>query len=360
MTESKNFSNDRNYGIDLLRIIAMIMICTLHTLGQGGILASLSPNCIHFHIAWLLEIICFCAVNCYAIISGYVLFDKPFSLSRLTHLWSVIVFYTILITITMLASKQTSFDRKLIYDAIMPITRQQYWYLTAYFGMYLFSPFLIASIKKLKEKNIKKIFLIAFFLFSILPTFMGRDPFVLNGGYSMLWLCILFLVGASVKKINLDISPKKSLVFFLIATLITYSSKLVLPPIFSFFWKIDYNGNMFISYTSPTIVITALSLFFLCKQITINKAITHFVKLFAPASLSVYIMQTHPLIWNCYVSNFARSFVYDPIGFFVIKIIFTVLLIWLFSSIFDLVRQSLFRLLKINSLCLKASHFIKE
>ena len=117
---------------------------------------------------------------------------------------------------------------------------------------------------------------------------------------------------------------------------------------------------MFISYTSPTIVITALSLFFLCKQITINKAITHFVKLFAPASLSVYIMQTHPLIWNCYVSNFARSFVYDPIGFFVIKIIFTVLLIWLFSSIFDLVRQSLFRLLKINSLCLKASHFIKE
>jgi hypothetical protein len=67
---------------------------------------------------------------------------------------------------------------------------------------------------------------------------MGRDPFVLNGGYSMLWLCILFLVGASVKKINLDISPKKSLVFFLIATLITYSSKLVLPPFFLFFGRL--------------------------------------------------------------------------------------------------------------------------
>ena len=29
---------ERNYGIDLLRLVLMYMVCMLHTLGQGGIL----------------------------------------------------------------------------------------------------------------------------------------------------------------------------------------------------------------------------------------------------------------------------------------------------------------------------------
>ena len=359
MTEHTHESNDRNYGIDLLRIIAMMMICMLHTLGQGGILNSVPPDSLHFHIAWLLEISSFCAVNCYAIISGYVLFDKPFSLPRITHLWLTIVFYTTLITIVMLASKQIPFDRKLIYNAIFPITRQLYWYLTAYFGMYLFSPFLIASIKTLGKRETKIIFLIAFVFLCILPSILDRDLFILNGGYSMLWLCVLFLVGASIKKYNFSISPIKSTVCFLASIFITYSSKLILPPIFFALWKIDNSGNMFVSYTSPTIVGAALSLFFLCKQVSIGKTITRFVKLFAPASLSVYIIQNHPLIWNCYMSNYAKNFVYDSITVFVLKIAVSVLSIWFFFSIIDLVRQSLFCHLKINSLCLKISHFTK-
>lgn len=32
----------RNYGIDLLRLISMLMIVVLHVLGQGGILKSTS------------------------------------------------------------------------------------------------------------------------------------------------------------------------------------------------------------------------------------------------------------------------------------------------------------------------------
>jgi surface polysaccharide O-acyltransferase-like enzyme len=32
----------RNYGIDFLRMISMIMIVMLHTLGHGGILRSVS------------------------------------------------------------------------------------------------------------------------------------------------------------------------------------------------------------------------------------------------------------------------------------------------------------------------------
>lgn len=44
----------RNYGIDFLRMISMIMIVMLHTLGHGGILRSVSFLSVHYQIAWLL------------------------------------------------------------------------------------------------------------------------------------------------------------------------------------------------------------------------------------------------------------------------------------------------------------------
>lgn len=38
----------RNYGIDFLRMISMIMIVMLHTLGHGGILRSVSFLSVHY------------------------------------------------------------------------------------------------------------------------------------------------------------------------------------------------------------------------------------------------------------------------------------------------------------------------
>ena len=68
----------RNYGIDFLRMISMIMIVMLHTLGHGGILRSVSFLSVHYQIAWLLEVIAFGAVNTYAMISGFVSVDSHF------------------------------------------------------------------------------------------------------------------------------------------------------------------------------------------------------------------------------------------------------------------------------------------
>lgn len=40
MNQNNNVSNDRNYGIDALRIYSMFMIIVLHILSKGGILES--------------------------------------------------------------------------------------------------------------------------------------------------------------------------------------------------------------------------------------------------------------------------------------------------------------------------------
>ena len=67
MTETKPY-----LGRDRLRMAAMFMVAVLHVLGAGGVLNSATPLSPDYVTAWLLETAAFCAVNCYALLSGYV------------------------------------------------------------------------------------------------------------------------------------------------------------------------------------------------------------------------------------------------------------------------------------------------
>ena len=88
----------RNYNIDLFRIIAAFLVTVLHVLGKGGILKSTSPNEINYWIAWFLEIGAYCAVNCFALITGYVMYNKTIKAKSIIGLWFQVLFYSLLFT----------------------------------------------------------------------------------------------------------------------------------------------------------------------------------------------------------------------------------------------------------------------
>ncbi|EOS72255.1 hypothetical protein C819_04357, partial [Lachnospiraceae bacterium 10-1] len=52
---------ERNYGIDLLRIIAMLLVVVLHVLGQGGVLEA--SKGVRAAVAWFFEVAAYCAVD---------------------------------------------------------------------------------------------------------------------------------------------------------------------------------------------------------------------------------------------------------------------------------------------------------
>ena len=85
----------RHYGIDLLRICSMLMIVTLHVLSQGGLLRMAQPTDLNYAVGWAVEIACYCAVNCYGLISGYVGVMGRMRLSRILGMWLQVVFYAV-------------------------------------------------------------------------------------------------------------------------------------------------------------------------------------------------------------------------------------------------------------------------
>lgn len=350
-------AKERNFGLDFLRILSMLMIVQLHVLGYGGILNNAVEGSIKYWVSWFLEIAAYCAVNCYAIVSGYVSCNSKAKISRITELWFQTIFYTIGITLIMCFFFNSPLSIKNVVNAVFPITRKQYWYISAYFALYIFIP-LLNNIIKYTNKSTYTVVLIAIFIaFSCLPTVLLSDPYSMVAGYSAIWLMVLYLLGGYFKKYKIQPKNRKGGVFlflYFVCIFITFMTKYVLELL-----NIKQISRMFITYTSPTIVLAAVFLFLYCSNLKFLKS-KNIIKLFAPATLGVYIIHVNPLIWTTFIKDFAVPFQEDNIVIMFLKICGSVLVIYIVCSIIDIIRIRLFKVIKMGVVCLKIENmFIK-
>lgn len=196
----------RNYSIDLLRIVSMNMIVLLHIIGCGGILENTRLFTLNYEVSWLLEILCYCAVNCYALISGYVMCYSEIKYNKIVELWFQVVFYTIGITLLFNIFNPSSINNVDILKAFIPMMSNQYWYFTSYTGMFFFIPLMNHVINTMEKKKIEVLLVSSIILFVIFPMFLLAqfDPFYIIDGYSMIWLMTLYLFGAYFRKYSIQ------------------------------------------------------------------------------------------------------------------------------------------------------------
>jgi surface polysaccharide O-acyltransferase-like enzyme len=233
MAKKQTNYTERNYGIDLLRIVAMIFIPILHVLGQGGILSSSVPLSVNFEVAWFLEIMAYCAVNCYALISGYVGYGYKYRYSNIIYILLQVLIYTIITTGIFMIFKPEIVGIKDIIKAIFPFAFNVYWYFTAYFCMFFFIPFINYFVEKASKEMSRNLLWTIIILFSIIPTLFHNDVYKVDGGYSAFWLSMMYFIGAYIKKygINTKINAKRCFIGYLICIIVTWVSKFILDII---------------------------------------------------------------------------------------------------------------------------------
>ena len=146
------------------------------------------------NILWFFEIAAYCAVDGFALISGYTANDKPRRYEKLAEMWFQVFFYsfllTIVLTVTRLNPGWTLKD--LIKDAL-PATSGVFWYFSAYFALFIVTPALNKFLFALDEHGIRVALLITVFLFSFMERPCGA--FKMEGGYSAAWLAVLYSIG---------------------------------------------------------------------------------------------------------------------------------------------------------------------
>ena len=197
--KSYNHSLNRNYGLDLLKIFAMINIINLH-INNSFLNLKVKKNNDKYKKIILLEAFSFWPVDVFGIISGIIGYKKC-KFSNLIYIYLEYFYYSIIISLYLY--NKLLLDSKNLFLSLYPLGIYRFWFVNAYILMYLFLPFITKSINSIDKTLFSKLIIAYLFIYSIYHILieynLGRTNFdFINRGYSSIWLLILFIIGAYI------------------------------------------------------------------------------------------------------------------------------------------------------------------
>ena len=339
--------SERNVGLDLLRVVSMLLVVLLHVLGQGGVLGAIDRTAApdSYNIAWLMETAAYCAVNCYALISGYVGVRSKFKYSSIIALWLQVVFYTVGFTVLYSFIKPEAVSSGAFFTAFFPVMKRAYWYFSAYFCIFFFIPVFNHVVNTMEKKHLRVTVISIIALFSVIytisrSTVLGSavaDLFVTERGYSPLWLALLYIVGAYISKYRSDFKIHPSICFLI------YTVSVII----SWVEKLTSKTGILVSYTSPTILIAALALLLGFSALKCQK-ISRIVTFLSPAAFGVFLIHVNPLVWTNLMKGLFASLADYPAYLMSILVIGAVFTVYAICTAIDLLRHYFFKLLRIK------------
>lgn len=327
---------NRNYGIDLLKIVFMYMVCLLHILGQGGVLDNCITGTMNHKVFWGLEVFSFCAVDGFAFISGYTATNKPQKYDRIVRMWFQAVFYSFVLTaiFTVVGIEETWSVREVIKCAL-PVTFTKFWYFTAFFCMFFAVPVLNIFLFGIDENTAKKYFVGLLILFSGMGCI--DSAFGLGAGYSALWLIVLYCLGVLSKRIRL-FETRRSI------TLICLWICCLLPI---WFLKVFAENDRFLSYLSPPVLCSGIIMVILFSRLKLKGGI---IRKISPLVFGIYLFQLNQVVWDTLLCD-SVSFIASK-GTFAAVMYIIVAAFVLFASglIVEFIRSKIECLLRISEL----------
>lgn len=332
--------NERNYGIDLLKIVAMMFICILHVCNYGGINVSMKTYPYNYGLVMFLKSLTYGALDMYAVISGYVGYNKKFKFSRPAMIWLELIFYTLTCTALITVFTPDILPENAWFKSVFPVMTREYWYMTAYFGMVVLMPVLNAAIQKASTKTLSLVVAGVFIFYCTLPTVMNVTPFNLNSGYSTIWLCVMYIIGGYIAKLKKKPHPLIALAVFSVSVILT--------------WIFKLNDISLLNYTSPTVFLSAVSLVLAFSQIKIKRKVPQkIIGFVVPSTLGIFIIHVHTFMWENFVKNCAKPYAESNLFYLALMIFALSAAIFIVCGTVDILRRGLFKLFHIKPLLQK-------
>ena len=277
-----------NYGIDLLKIISMFMVVVGHILLSGGINEVVShppyKGSLIYYTVFGLRLITICAVDAFVLVTGFVYQGRSVKLSRVIGLWCQVVLLSVLVLIIALALGYHPTTTQ-YWMTFCPLSTYHYWFVTQYFLLLLLIPALNKFIDAVELRSALGTIGALMLIFSIIPTFISSTVVPTNGGYTVVWFVVLYLIGATVRRWNLSayVGPMKAFSLFVIA----YLGSILLG------WG---GGMLAYQYNSPFVFMEALALLIWCAQIKFTRtASRRIVTILSSASFAVYVIHSNTI-----------------------------------------------------------------
>lgn len=283
-----------NYGIDLLRIMAMLMIVAHHFSLHSGIQCDTAFERSFMAVSALGGKT---AVNVFVLITGYCSSGR-IRKEKIANLFLTTSWYAMVLTAVAVFVGAVPISKKLLVKAALPLLfGDTYWFMVTYLELYLLIP-ILSSIAQSVDLHTAKRYLILFgVLLSILPTVAGRFIHVNDLGYNgLVWFIYLFYLGVYLRRANA--ASKLKYIYILMAFFAQIASCIALQrgvsvDILRLLLECiaDYRANAI----SPLLISVLMLLGFQNMKITGGKKLLHII---GGATLGIYLFHDHVYFRN--------------------------------------------------------------
>jgi len=337
----------RQSNLELLRVVSMILILMSHCDEIFGLsdLYSTSLGINKIITDWL-HIGGQIGVGCFVLISGYFMVQQNISFRKLLRLEGSVWFYTIGIWIVWVVHNfyqgQFAVEECLteaVY-ALFPVLTGHYWFITTYVILMVLSPFLNKLIFALERQQYKAFLATLIIVFVVLKGGIpGVLPKVTEG--RMMPVLIMYFIAGYMRRFG-KIEKARPVRHFMVAAI-------VYLMLFATFYGFTYIGKAFDSQgimdnryfyrvlNSPFTVLICTELFigFLGLNIKHSKVINKI----AGSTLGVYLLHSNRLM-NGYLQKLFPVYKETQPGLIFVYSIISVLVIYVVSTLIDLVREN--------------------
>ena len=332
---------ERHYGLDLLRILSMLMVlfCHLSNYSYGlGLIAENSPS---YYIRQVLIAFCIVMINCFVLTSAYFLVKQKFRLSRLFKLELTVIFWLAVCCIINAINKVPDFWENEFLIPFFPVTLRVMWFYSAYMGMCLLSPLFNLAIRHMNKGIHLTTCIVLVLMATIFNNAMANtNAFTFYDGYNLAWFVVLYFVGGYIR---LYVDPSKIKVWPLILIYVLMSASIVgdwfllkwLRATYTWFEPRFYENTPY-NYNSIFTFISSVAFFIIFLKVKIRTKL----KFCAPHVFAVYILD------RGYVrtTQYEYAYIIANIPISLLQIFVAIILIFSFRILLDYLRSLLFKL----------------
>lgn len=335
--------NNRESGIELLRVLTMCGVIILHYNNGdiGGGFNYVKPGSLNYYFLYWIESLCACAVNLFMLISGYFLCmtQKRKIIKPIELIVEVMIFEVLMYLVTALIGVHPV----TVQGLILSIVPDNY-FVILYIAVYIISPYLNLVLRKLSPYQWKKFMITIIVLFSVWPTFVDLTGEVMKSewiglstigmygsqwGYTVVNFILLYIVGAYLRlhgigKENDNI--KTLLISLLLCTVILTK------------WSLLYVSSAR-EYCNPLIIIEAVVIFLLFRKIHFDSKV---VNSLAQSAFTCFILQNY-ILGSIKAGDAVQKSFYFMILHLLISVSCIYGICWVTFVIYNFMTSSLFK-----------------
>lgn len=185
-------SDCRNSSVESLRIIAIIMIISMHLMGKWWQTHSM----INREMIIFLNAIFNTGNTLFILISGY--YGIKLRARKVFRLWFMTLTYTIPLFFLTWAITREYGGPRFVVNSFLPIMTNYKWFATSYILLTLISPFINSAFDNLKKSDKEKVLCIGCMFFVVAPTLLFTG-ILKDGGKGIVNMLLVYLLGRYVR-----------------------------------------------------------------------------------------------------------------------------------------------------------------